>query len=375
MTALATAPSSDMEFLQPEDTMDLVSSPARHQDDAELDLEYDPMHDEIDEADPDSMIEDFEDDDKAGDHTPDDEMLDKDVALSQEETNITQTQISTHVEEEDVDIMFDEEEHEGLDRELMDPEEFIHDDLDEEFVEDEQHNDNTSNSSTENHATVAEIPMVSAADEANSAQAVIDPSWATANEETLDSAIQHEIVSGNSPKEPVANAVEHQPHSTEAFLQHDSFQEPGNETVQAAPKTADPGSPAAPADAPQSTDTTTNQAPATSLATETQDTLQQEQIHQDTLPPLHVDDHLLPLHTVKVNYLGNQMCLFPPVEGQEADTFFLSDHKLGKQNLNEMLKACRDILSNSIGRHDELVLDVASLGLHIVEVSNPHYNF
>ncbi|ERF72148.1 hypothetical protein EPUS_02939 [Endocarpon pusillum Z07020] len=76
------------------------------------------------------------------------------------------------------------------------------------------------------------------------------------------------------------------------------------------------------------------------------------------------------LHTVKVNYLGTEMCLFPPTEDDDSEMFFLEDQSLAQESLNKMLAACRDVLANTIGQDDELVLDVASLGLHISEDSS-----
>ncbi len=75
------------------------------------------------------------------------------------------------------------------------------------------------------------------------------------------------------------------------------------------------------------------------------------------------------LHTVKVDYMGTEMCLFPPTQDDDSEMFFLEDQSLAYESLNKMLAACRDVLANTIGPDDELVLDVASLGLHISEVS------
>lgn len=75
------------------------------------------------------------------------------------------------------------------------------------------------------------------------------------------------------------------------------------------------------------------------------------------------------LHTVKIHYLGTEMCLFPPEEDDETEMFFLQDVSLAYESLDKMLGACRDVLANAIGQDDELVLDIASLGLHISEVS------
>ncbi len=82
------------------------------------------------------------------------------------------------------------------------------------------------------------------------------------------------------------------------------------------------------------------------------------------------------LHTVKVHYLDTEMCLFPPTEDDDSEMFFLQDVSLAHGSLDKMLGACRDVLANTIGQDDELVLDVASLGLHVSEVShlkNPHW--
>ena len=74
-------------------------------------------------------------------------------------------------------------------------------------------------------------------------------------------------------------------------------------------------------------------------------------------------------HTVKVHYLETEMCLFPPTEDDDLEMFFLQDVSLAYESLDKMLGACREVLANTIGEDDELVLDVASLGLHISEVS------
>ena len=79
-------------------------------------------------------------------------------------------------------------------------------------------------------------------------------------------------------------------------------------------------------------------------------------------------EHPTLLHTVKVNYQDNEICLFPPTDDDESEMFFLSDVSLAHQGLDKLLCACRDVLVGAIEDDDELVLDVASLGLHISEV-------
>ena len=79
------------------------------------------------------------------------------------------------------------------------------------------------------------------------------------------------------------------------------------------------------------------------------------------------------LHPVKVQYLENWMNMFPCTTDNDGnDLFFLDDFSLAQQTLDKMLCACRDVLAESIDVHDELVLDVPSLGLHISEVSFCH---
>ena len=75
------------------------------------------------------------------------------------------------------------------------------------------------------------------------------------------------------------------------------------------------------------------------------------------------------IHPVKVHYQESEICMFPPNADDTSNTFFLSDNSLALEPLDKLLAACREVLADSIGEHDELVLDVASLGLHICEVS------
>ena len=75
------------------------------------------------------------------------------------------------------------------------------------------------------------------------------------------------------------------------------------------------------------------------------------------------------LHLVKVQYDGTELCLFPPLEGD--DTFFVQDSSLAFSPCDQLLTACRDVLGESIGQGLELVLDFPTLGLHLPEVC-PH---
>src|SRR5207248_10872969 len=99
----------------------------------------------------------------------------------------------------------------------------------------------------------------------------------------------------------------------------------------------------------------------------------------DAVPPVHeaaLNDAAFahhqaltrPLHTVNVNYQDTEICLFPPNEDDDSETFFLADVDLAHQSLDKLLTACHDVLIGTIGDDDELVLDIPSLGLHICQV-------
>ena len=75
------------------------------------------------------------------------------------------------------------------------------------------------------------------------------------------------------------------------------------------------------------------------------------------------------LHPVKVQYDGAELCLFPPLDGE--DTFFVQDSSLAFSSCQELLGACREVLGDSIQIDRELVLDFPSLGLHLAEVCPP----
>ncbi len=75
------------------------------------------------------------------------------------------------------------------------------------------------------------------------------------------------------------------------------------------------------------------------------------------------------IHPVTIEYLEDEMSLFPPMLGDASSMYFLSDSSLASEPVDQLLAACRDILGETLDHHDELVLDVPSLGLHICEDS------
>lgn len=75
------------------------------------------------------------------------------------------------------------------------------------------------------------------------------------------------------------------------------------------------------------------------------------------------------VHPVTLVYLEEEMSLFPPMLGDESSVYFLPDSTLADEPLDKLLAACREILAGTLDHHDELVLDIPSLGLHICEDS------
>ncbi len=84
------------------------------------------------------------------------------------------------------------------------------------------------------------------------------------------------------------------------------------------------------------------------------------------------EPHVTPaqgLHPVTLVYLDEEMSLFPPLIGDASAIYFLQDPSLASEPLDKLLAACREILTGTLDHHDELVLDISSLGLHICEDS------
>lgn len=74
------------------------------------------------------------------------------------------------------------------------------------------------------------------------------------------------------------------------------------------------------------------------------------------------------LHTVKVIYQDNEISLFPPLEGDSAETFFLHDEDVAYDNVGRLFSSLREVLLDNIAEHDTLVIDIDSLGIQITEV-------
>ncbi|PGH02806.1 hypothetical protein GX51_04418 [Blastomyces parvus] len=77
------------------------------------------------------------------------------------------------------------------------------------------------------------------------------------------------------------------------------------------------------------------------------------------------------LHPVKVLYQDSEISLFPPGENDPTETFFLQDEGLADAPIEELVRACRQVLGEHISEDEELILDIESLGLHLPEKSVP----
>ncbi|KAJ6110991.1 hypothetical protein N7486_003226 [Penicillium sp. IBT 16267x] len=75
------------------------------------------------------------------------------------------------------------------------------------------------------------------------------------------------------------------------------------------------------------------------------------------------------LHTVKVIYQDNEISLFPPLEGDSAETFFLHDEDVAYDNIGRLFSSLREVLLDNIAEHDTLVIDIDCLGIQITEDS------
>lgn len=356
MTTISAVPTVDIEFLQPEDTMELASSP--HIQQGDLDLELDTM-DEPELAPEDSMEEDAFDDDQlnAADHLDDDVMVDEETAAQQFSENASDLNMEVHHEQEtaieDEDILYEDEEalkDSGLGQIA-----------------------NKSISTSIPYNNLQEHLGVISGDaegfEARAGDGLILSEQDTVHQSAVLPQLQIAAVSEASSLQPAED-----PHQ-EAKSISNGLEAPGdagNQNGAVAPE--DTTKPAL--DLEQST-VNTNSTDITEAAFDAQPEdysavntanliVEDATTEQQTFP---LDTQNALLQAVKVIYQDSEMCLFPPQNEEGAETFFLSEYRLAYETLDKLLASCREVLADTIGDDDELVLDVASLGLHISEVS------
>lgn len=78
----------------------------------------------------------------------------------------------------------------------------------------------------------------------------------------------------------------------------------------------------------------------------------------------------LSLHPVKVLYQEAEISLFPPLEGDSAETFFLHDEDIAYDNVGKLFSSLREVLLDNVAENEVLVIDIDSLGIQLTEVSN-----
>lgn len=75
------------------------------------------------------------------------------------------------------------------------------------------------------------------------------------------------------------------------------------------------------------------------------------------------------LHPVKVLYQDSEISLFPPLEGDSAETFFLHDEDVAYDSVGKLFSSLREVLLDNVAENEVLTIDIDSLGIQITEVS------
>lgn len=76
------------------------------------------------------------------------------------------------------------------------------------------------------------------------------------------------------------------------------------------------------------------------------------------------------LHPVKIIYQENEIALFPPLEGDSAETFFLHDEDVAYESVAQLFKALRQVLQGNVADNEVLIIDIDTLGIQMTEVSS-----
>jgi hypothetical protein len=390
MTAVAPLHYSDMDLLRADDQMDLASSPGMPLED--VDFEFDDVREMSAEHNQDLMSQDEAEQPVAhsdvmhssqSDHSDDDLMVDEDTTLQQEiDTDLLDLTEDVHEvqrahADEDDDILYEDEEalkeaeafSEDLSKEqemgTIDAESLqvnqglqsidnVEDDLEAASDIDAYADDESAGAERTNGASEKRAPPLAedAVDVENDKAKVKSGSTANVNQGLGSSSFEN----GYECNVPHGDATsEHNQGENEVILKNDL--DLGGDAIAIIDSNT------------QSTKEIVDSLHAKTLEAQADfSTTSEEDFGGSAL-------HSPLLHPVKVHYLETEMCLFPPTEDDESEMFFLEDVSLAQESLDKMLRACRDVLANAIGQDDELVLDVASLGLHISEVSHrriPH---
>ncbi|KAJ5161888.1 hypothetical protein N7492_007280 [Penicillium capsulatum] len=76
------------------------------------------------------------------------------------------------------------------------------------------------------------------------------------------------------------------------------------------------------------------------------------------------------LHPIKVLYQENEISLFPPLEGDSAETFFLHDENVAYDNVGVLFSSLRGVLLDNVAGNEVLVIDIDALGIQLTEDSS-----
>lgn len=90
-------------------------------------------------------------------------------------------------------------------------------------------------------------------------------------------------------------------------------------------------------------------------------------LHEGQDQGTHIDESL---HPMKVLYQDNEISLFPPLEGDSAETFFLHDEDVAYDNVGKLFSSLREVLLDNVAENEVLVIDIDSLGIQVTEVSS-----
>jgi hypothetical protein len=391
-----------MDLLHPEDTMDLASSPRMPADDLDLPYELDTMRDASAEPNQEEMIEDPINPDQHStedvqlvdeDLLDDEDMVDEDTVVQKSRANQEDFTMEAHqqtvssAEHDEDDILYDDDElvREGNDEardthdvELVDEEDLfredeelhehspgdtshtpqvLHNNHEEEILDQEQSTNMTTQDAEDPGATQG---LQFSGDSADISDHYVltrtnfeyDNNHNPADEPTTDMAVATENVVNSSIEEPTDIAAN--PQSSDLL---ESAK--GDAAGRSAADANVGASHVEASDYPHHEIESAQRPDGEPILQGTEAEDGHFAYHQA---------HVTPLHTVKVNYQDTEICLFPPNEDDDSETFFLAELDLAHQSLDKLLAACHDVLAGTIGDDDELVLDIPSLGLHISQV-------
>ncbi|KIY02230.1 uncharacterized protein Z520_02368 [Fonsecaea multimorphosa CBS 102226] len=368
MAAIPSFAFPDMDASQLDDKMDVASSPFRQPDDIDIDLDSvrdpsvigSPHDDMVDDpveplnTEPDVM------EDQLDETLPDDDMNDEQNVSMLTEQPDPDYNMDASIEgaqgDEDEDILYEDEEdigavvqdievgaeHSAYEDQPQDYEEVEADVVLEEPGDQPGQQDQTDIDTNQDKTLTDDTSPVVTADDAARGQ---DETQAS-NAEIPDTSREDGAGQGETDQAPEQAQGEQRDPAADDLEPHPEA-EAGNHAF----SPDEDGRPAA-----------ENQPTTEANEAEPQDQ------HEETAK--NEEDKATPtVHSVTLVYLEEEMSLFPPMLGDASSVYFLPDASLAFEPLDKLLGACREILTGTLDHHDELVLDVPGLGLHICEDS------